>query len=124
MGFYLVGIIYATPASFSIHNGFSNKKRQSGQGVDKSINNFHDTGRFSSLIEPNRVYLPSPMVLNLTLLVLTFLPLVVNQILASFAGAIFDRGDLVMYNTLISAMYGVWSFVVAIIFVLYVFFGK
>ncbi|KAF9432444.1 hypothetical protein BGZ76_010798 [Entomortierella beljakovae] len=125
MGFYLVGIIYATPASFSTHNGFSSKKRRNSQGVDNNINNtFHDAGRFSSMMEPKRVYLPSPMVLNFTLLGLTFVPLVSNQILASFGGAAFDRGDMDMYNTMISAMYGVWAFVVAIIFVLYLFFGK
>ncbi|KAF9113447.1 hypothetical protein BGX27_001561 [Mortierella sp. AM989] len=125
MGFYLVGIIYATPASFSTHNGFSSKKRRSDQGVDNTANNnFHDAGRFSSMMEPKRVYLPSPMALNFTLLGLTFLPLVSNQILASFGGAAFDRGDMDMYNSMISAMYGVWAFVVAIIFVLYIFFGK
>ncbi|KAF9358482.1 hypothetical protein BGX26_001644 [Mortierella sp. AD094] len=125
MGFYLVGIIYATPASFSTHNGFSSKKRRSNQGIDNNVNNnFHDAGRFSSMMEPKRVYLPSPMVLNFTLLGLTFLPLVINQILASFGGAAFDRGDMDMYNNMISAMYGVWAFVVAIIFVLYIFFGK
>ncbi|KAF9993583.1 hypothetical protein BGZ79_001725 [Entomortierella chlamydospora] len=123
LGFYLVGIIYATPASFSTHNVFSSKKRHS-QGADNNVNNFHDASRFSSLMEPKRVYLPSPMVLNFTLLGLTFLPLVINQILASFGGVAFDRGDMDMYNIMISAMYGVWTFVVAIIFGLYIFFGK
>ncbi|KAF9312663.1 hypothetical protein BG003_006030 [Podila horticola] len=121
MGFYLVGIIYATPASFSTHNGFSSKKRRTSQG-DNFNNN--DTGRFSSMMEPKRVYLPTPMVLNFTLLGLTFLPLVANQILASFAGSAFDRDDMDLYSAMISAMYGVWAFVVAIIFVLYLFFGK
>ncbi|KAF9580824.1 hypothetical protein BGW38_002373 [Lunasporangiospora selenospora] len=124
MGFYLVGIIYATPASFSTHNGFSSKKRRASQGGDIHIDNNHTSGRFSSMMEPKRVYLPSPMILNFTLLGLTVLPLIANQILASFAGESFDRGDLDAYNALISAMYGVWSFVVAIIFVLYIFFGK
>ncbi|KAF9179069.1 hypothetical protein BGZ51_007268 [Haplosporangium sp. Z 767] len=124
MGFYLVGIIYATPASFSTHNSLSSKKRRSGQQNDFNTNDIHNAGRFSSMMEPKRVYLPSPMVLNFTLLGLTFLPLVVNQILASFAGAAFDRGDLDMYSKFISAMYGVWAFVVAVIFVLYLFFGK
>lgn len=76
------------------------------------------------MMEPKRVYLPTPMVLNFTLLGLTILPLIANQILASFAGAAFDRDDLELYNTLIAAMYFVWAFVVAIIFVLYLFFGK
>ncbi|KAI8353766.1 hypothetical protein B0O80DRAFT_529359 [Mortierella sp. GBAus27b] len=126
MGFYLVGIIYATPASFSTHNGFSSKKRRGSQGTDLThphiVNDY--ASRFSSMMEPKRVYLPSPMVLNFTLLGLTFLPLVVNQILASFGGAAFDRGDMTMYNNMISAMYGVWTLVVAIIFGLYLFFGK
>ncbi|KAG9327467.1 hypothetical protein KVV02_000416 [Mortierella alpina] len=122
MGFYLVGIIYATPASFSTHNSFSSKKRRS---TDFNHNNTtNDVGPFSSMMEPKRVYLPSPMVLNFTLLGLTFLPLLANQILASFAGSVFDQGDMDMYNYLISAMYGVWSVVVAVIFVLYIFFGK
>ncbi|KAF9306563.1 hypothetical protein BGZ74_005140 [Mortierella antarctica] len=121
MGFYLVGIIYATPASFSTHNGFSSKKRRTSQG-DNFNNN--DTGRFSSMMEPKRVYLPTPMVLNFTLLGLTILPLIANQILASFAGSAFDRDDMSLYSAMISAMYGVWAFVVAIIFVLYLFFGK
>ncbi|KAF9357368.1 hypothetical protein BGX34_009386 [Mortierella sp. NVP85] len=128
MGFYLVGIIYATPVSFSTHNGFSSKKRRNRQGTDLHIPNStiepHNAGRFSSMIEPKRVYLPTPMVLNFTLLGLTFLPLVTNQILASFAGAAFDHGDMKMYNNMISAMHGVWALVVAIIFVLYIFFGK
>ena len=126
MGFYLVGIIYATPASFSTHNGFSSKKRRSTQ-TDNFNNNaiqINDMGRFSSMMEPKRVYLPSPMVLNFTLLGLTVIPLIANQILASFAGVAFDRDDMDAYNNLIAAMYGVWSFVVAIIFVLYLFFGK
>ncbi|KAF9380721.1 hypothetical protein CPC16_010178 [Podila verticillata] len=122
MGFYLVGIIYATPASFSTHNGFSSKKRRTSQG--DNFNNNNDTGRFSSMMEPKRVYLPTPMVLNFTLLSLTFLPLIANQILASFAGSAFDRDDMDLYSAMISAMYGVWAFVVAIIFVLYLFFGK
>ncbi|KAG0025364.1 hypothetical protein BGZ82_010060 [Podila clonocystis] len=117
MGFYLVGIIYATPASFSTHNGFSSKKRRTSQG-DNFNNNNNDTGRFSSMMEPKRVYLPTPMVLNFTLLGLTFLPLIANQILASFAGSAFDRDDMDLYSAMISAMYGVWAFVVAIIFVL------
>ncbi|KAG0033823.1 hypothetical protein BGZ81_007152 [Podila clonocystis] len=123
MGFYLVGIIYATPASFSTHNGFSSKKRRTSQG-DNFNNNNNDTGRFSSMMEPKRVYLPTPMVLNFTLLGLTILPLIANQILASFAGSAFDRDDMDLYSAMISAMYGVWAFVVAIIFVLYLFFGK
>lgn len=122
MGFYLVGIIYATPASFSTHNSFSSKKRRSNDFNNTPTTN--DVGPFSSMMEPKRVYLPSPMVLNFTLLGLTFLPLLVNQILASFAGSVFDKGDMDMYNYLISAMYGVWSVVVAVIFVLYIFFGK
>ncbi|KAG0279533.1 hypothetical protein BGZ95_000904 [Linnemannia exigua] len=134
MGFYLVGIIYATPASFSTHNGFSSKKRRSSQGNDlhghhnninnNAANDLHNSGRFSSMMEPKRVYLPSPMVLNFTLLGLTIIPLITNQILASFAGAAFDRDDLDEYNSFICAMYGVWAFVAAIIFVLYIFFGK
>ncbi|KAF9986671.1 hypothetical protein BGZ65_006704, partial [Modicella reniformis] len=128
MGFYLVGIIYATPASFSTHNGFSSKKRRSTQkndfNIPHGINDPNNAGRFSSMMEPKRVYLPSPMVLNFTLLGLTLLPLVVNQILATFAGKAFDRGDMHMYNNMISAMYGVWALVVAVIFVLYIFFGK
>ncbi|KAI1310187.1 hypothetical protein EDD11_003894 [Mortierella claussenii] len=135
MGFYLVGIIYATPASFSTHNGFSSKKRRNSQGNDlnnnMNINNNYNyandpsyAGRFSSMMEPKRVYLPSPMALNFTLLGLTFVPMLANQILASFGGSAFDRGDMEMYNNMISAMYGVWAFVVAIIFVLYIFFGK
>ncbi|KAF9984333.1 hypothetical protein BGZ75_004096 [Mortierella antarctica] len=122
MGFYLVGIIYATPASFSTHNSFSSKKRRSNDFNHNNTTN--DVGPFSSMMEPKRVYLPSPMVLNFTLLGLTFLPLLANQILASFAGSVFDQGDMDMYNYLISAMYGVWSVVVAVIFVLYIFFGK
>ncbi|KAG0045650.1 hypothetical protein BGZ83_009111 [Gryganskiella cystojenkinii] len=127
MGFYLVGIIYATPASFSTHNGFSSKKRRSTQNDNFNNNAIqinNDMGRFSSMMEPKRVYLPTPMVLNFTLLGLTVLPLIANQILASFAGAAFDRDDMDVYNNLIAAMYGVWAFVVAIIFVLYLFFGK
>lgn len=122
LGFYLVGIIYATPASFSTHNGFSSKKRRSTQTTENYVTN--DSGRYSSMMEPKRVYLPSPMVLNFTLLGLTFMPLVANQILASFGGAAFDRGDMDMYNNMIAAMYGVWTLVVAVIFVLYIFFGK
>ncbi|KAF9385866.1 hypothetical protein CPB97_004388 [Podila verticillata] len=125
MGFYLVGIIYATPASFSTHNNA--KKRRVSQGGDLSgpaINEKGDYSHLTSMMAPKRIYLPTPMVLNLTLLGLILLPLITNQILASFAGAAFDRGDMRNYNTLISCMYGVWSFVVAIIFLLYVFFGK
>ncbi|KAG9068135.1 hypothetical protein KI688_011730 [Linnemannia hyalina] len=129
MGFYLVGIIYATPASFSTHNGFSSKKRRSND-LNNNTNNYnnahdlHNSGRFSSMMEPKRVYLPSPMVLNFTLLGLTIIPLITNQILASFAGAAFDRDELDLYNSFICAMYGVWAFVAAVIFVLYIFFGK
>ncbi|KAG0231100.1 hypothetical protein BGW42_000517 [Actinomortierella wolfii] len=125
MGFYLVGIIYATPASFSTHNGFS-KKRRSSQGDNmNSVNIFDDkNARLSSMMEPKRVYLPSPMVLNFTLLGLTIIPLTANQILASFAGVAFDRGEYDLYNSLIAAMYGVWTVVVVIIFALYIFFGK
>ncbi|KAF9406817.1 hypothetical protein BGZ94_002947 [Podila epigama] len=127
MGFYLVGIIYATPASFSTHNGFSSKKRRASQGDNfnnANNTNNNDMGRFSSMMEPKRVYLPTPMVLNFTLLGLTIIPLIANQILASFAGTAFDRNDMDMYGAMISAMYGVWALVVAIIFVLYIFFGK
>ncbi|KAK5827424.1 hypothetical protein F5H01DRAFT_331449 [Linnemannia elongata] len=55
---------------------------------------------------------------------LILLPLISNQILASFAGRAFDRGDFDLYNSLIAAMYGVWTFIVGVIFVLYIFFGK
>ncbi|KAF8915972.1 hypothetical protein BGZ58_005374, partial [Dissophora ornata] len=131
MGFYLVGIIYATPTSFSSrHHSFasSNKWRRSQDFNTSNFNNVNSEknqdGRLSSLMEPKRVYLPNPMVLNFTLLGLTVLPLITNQILASFAGAAFDRDDMKVYNALISAMYGVWTFVVGVIFVLYIFFGK
>lgn len=125
MGFYLVGIIYATPASFSTHNNA--KKRRVSQGGDlngPAIDEKNDYSHLTSMMALKRVYLPTPMVLNFTLLGLILLPLITNQILASFAGAAFDRGDMHNYNALISCMYGVWSFVVAIIFLLYVFFGK
>ncbi|KAG0052039.1 hypothetical protein BGZ89_003323 [Linnemannia elongata] len=80
MGFYLVGIIYATPASFSTHNGFSSKKRRSSQGNElNNHNNNHNNAH---------------------------------------------RDDLDQYNSFICAMYGVWAFVAAVIFVLYIFFGK
>ena len=123
MGFYLVGIIYATPASFSTNQ--SNKKRRSTQsaefdGLASSLEAKEVAGRMQS----KRVYLPTPMVLNFTLLGLTVLPLITNQILASLAGAAFDRGEFRVYRGILSAMYGVWTFVVAIIFLLYIFFGK
>ncbi|KAG0368103.1 hypothetical protein BGZ54_002674 [Gamsiella multidivaricata] len=125
MGFYLVGIIYATPVSFSTHNGFSSKESRNSQRDNlENADDIHSAGRFSSMMEPKHVYLPSPMVLNFTLLGLIFLPLVANQVLASFGGAAFDRGDMDMYNNMISAMYAVWVFVVAIILALYIFFGK
>lgn len=126
MGFYLVGIIYATPASFSTHNNNNAKKRRVSQGGDLSgpADEKDNYGHLTSMMAPKRVYLPTPMVLNFTLLGLILLPLITNQILASFAGAAFDRGDMQNYNSLISCMYLVWSFVVAIIFLLYVFFGK
>lgn len=128
MGFYLVGIIYATPASFSTHMIFtntSNKKRShsSYDFEDPSLDE-KTTERPTSMMEPKRVFLPTPMVLNFTLLGLTVVPLIANQILASFAGAAFDRDDLVAYANLIAAMHGVWAFVAGVIFVLYVFFGK
>ncbi|KAG0312579.1 hypothetical protein BGZ99_009380 [Dissophora globulifera] len=133
MGFYLVGIIYATPASFSSSSQrafvSSTRKRRSNE-FDRRPDNNTNSGsaekdrRLASLIEHKRVYLPKPMVLNLTLLGLIVLPLITNQILATFAGAAFDRNDLVAYNRLISAMYGVWAIVVGVIFVLYIFFGK
>ncbi|KAF9084329.1 hypothetical protein BGX23_010608 [Mortierella sp. AD031] len=123
MGFYLVGIIYATPASFST----STKKHRSSHELGATpTTNYNDksAGRLSSLMGPKRVYLPTPMVLNFTLAGLILLPLISNQILASFAGQAFDRNDMDFYNSLISAMYGVWAFVVGVIFVLYIFFGK
>ncbi|KAF9987834.1 hypothetical protein BGZ75_010383 [Mortierella antarctica] len=128
MGFYLVGIIYATPASFSTHMIFtntSNKKRShsSYDFEDPSLDE-KTAERPTSMMEPKRVFLPTPMVLNFTLLGLTVVPLIANQILASFAGAAFDRDDLVAYANLIAAMHGVWAFVAGVIFVLYVFFGK
>ncbi|KAF9583175.1 hypothetical protein BGW38_010095 [Lunasporangiospora selenospora] len=128
MGFYLVGIIYATPATFSTHNMASNngKKRRTGHRDDfeKEGGPNVNHGRITSMMEPKRVILPSPMVLNFTLLGLTVLPLVTNQILASFAGDAFDMGNMELYGSLISAMYGVWTTVVVIIFGLYIFFGK
>ncbi|KAF9215407.1 hypothetical protein BGZ59_001467 [Podila verticillata] len=105
MGFYLVGIIYATPASFSTHNNV--KKRRVSQGGDLSgpaIDEKGGYGHLTSMMAPKRVYLPTPMVLNLTLLGLILLPLITNQILASFAGAAFDSGDMRSYNTLISCI--------------------
>ncbi|KAG9071874.1 hypothetical protein KI688_006091 [Linnemannia hyalina] len=124
MGFYLVGIIYATPASFST----TSKKRRASHELESqsptTLINEKNVGRLSSLMGPKRVYLPTPMVLNLTLMGLILLPLISNQILASFAGRAFDRGDFDLYNSLIAAMYGVWSFIVGVIFVLYIFFGK
>ncbi|KAF8952176.1 hypothetical protein BGZ52_007628 [Haplosporangium bisporale] len=84
MGFYLVGIIYATPASFSTHNNV--KKRRVSQGGDLSgpaIDEKGGYGHLTSMMAPKRVYLPTPMVLNLTLLGLILLPLITNQILAS-----------------------------------------
>ncbi|KAG0070921.1 hypothetical protein BGZ89_012072 [Linnemannia elongata] len=124
MGFYLVGIIYATPASFST----TSKKRRASHELESqsstTLTNDKNVGRLSSLMGPKRVYLPTPMVLNLTLMGLILLPLISNQILASFAGRAFDRGDFDLYNSLIAAMYGVWTFIVGVIFVLYIFFGK
>jgi hypothetical protein len=122
MGFYLVGIIYATPASFSTNQ--SNKKRRSAQGVDFDSSNLGGHESKENLLQSKRIFLPTPMVLNFTLVGLTLFPLITNQILASLAGSAFDRGDSKRYSALLSAMYGVWSFVVAIIFILYIFFGK
>ncbi|KAG0345634.1 hypothetical protein BG004_003445 [Podila humilis] len=125
MGFYLVGIIYATPASFSTHNIVKKRQRASlGGTLSGPAEDKENYSHLSSAISPKRVYLPSPMVLNFTLLGLTIVPLITNQILAAFAGAAFERGDMKRYNAFIASMYGVWSFVVAIIFMLYVFFGK
>lgn len=124
MGFYLVGIIYATPASFST----TSKKRRASRELESqsptTLTDDKNVGRLSSLMGPKRVYLPTPMVLNLTLMGLILLPLISNQILATFAGRAFDRGDFDLYNSLIAAMYGVWTFIVGVIFVLYIFFGK
>ncbi|KAF9997140.1 hypothetical protein BGZ79_009139 [Entomortierella chlamydospora] len=75
-------------------------------------------------MEPKRVYLPKPMALNFTLLGLIILPLVSSQILASFAGAAYDRGEMSLYSSLISSMYAIWASVAFVIFVLYIFFGK
>lgn len=125
MGFYLVGIIYATPASFSTSQ--SNKKRRSTQSAEFDgglPGGSLEAKEAANRMQSNRVYLPTPMVLNFTLLGLTVLPLVTNQILASLAGEAFDRGELTVYRGILSAMYGVWTFVVAIIFLLYIFFGK
>ncbi|GJJ78110.1 hypothetical protein EMPS_10469 [Entomortierella parvispora] len=125
MGFYLVGIIYATPASFSTNQ--SNKKRRSTQSAEFDgvlPGGTLDEKEAANRMQSKRVYLPTPMVLNFTLLGLTLLPLVTNQILASLAGAAFDRGESKLYRGILSAMYGVWTFVVAIIFLLYIFFGK
>jgi len=125
MGFYLVGIIYATPASFSTNQ--SNKKRRSTQSAEFDgglVGGSLEAKEAASRMQSKRVYLPTPMVLNLTLLGLTVLPLITNQILASLAGAAFDRGESGVYRGILSAMYGVWTFVVAIIFLLYIFFGK
>ncbi|KAI1314329.1 hypothetical protein EDD11_002270 [Mortierella claussenii] len=137
MGFYLVGIIYATPASFSsaqnTSSAFANYKRRRRShelGLNDSNNTLADGstkpegGAGLAAIEQKRVYLPKPMVLNFTLLGLIVLPLIANQILASFAGQAYDQGDTDTYNALISAIYGVWTLVVAVIFVLYIFFGK
>ncbi|KAG0360847.1 hypothetical protein BGZ54_009343 [Gamsiella multidivaricata] len=128
MGFYLVGIIYATPASFSSHGTFFNKKRRSNEfdslSSRSSLHRLGDKNEGRHVIEPKRIYLPKPMVLNFTLLGMIVLPLIVNQILALFAGASFDRGDIKVYGSLIAAMYGVWTFIVGVIFVLYLFFGK
>ncbi|KAG0321491.1 hypothetical protein BGZ97_011136 [Linnemannia gamsii] len=122
MGFYLVGIIYATPASFST----STKKRRASHELESptTLTNDKNAGRLNSLMGPKRVFLPTPMVLNLTLMGLILLPLITNQILASFAGRAFDSGDFDLYNSLIAAIYGVWTFIVGVIFVLYIFFGK
>ncbi|KAG0215823.1 hypothetical protein BGX31_000776 [Mortierella sp. GBA43] len=174
MGFYLVGIIYATPASFSSNNSYSKKRRShdfdahknnnsnntsisttvtgglaaalglgagSGAGSgggsaaspgaatvtpagDSSTTLNKEGGLNNVQMESKRVYLPKPMVLNFTLIGMIVLPLITNQILASFAGAAFDRGQMEAYSKLISAMYGVWTVVVIVIFVLYIFFGK
>ncbi|KAF9425382.1 hypothetical protein BGZ94_007574 [Podila epigama] len=105
MGFYLVGIIYATPASFSTHNNSSKKRRVSqGGGLSGPAEEKGNYSHLTSMLAPKRVFLPTPMVLNFTLLGLIVLPLVTNQILASFAGAEFDRGNMKQYNALISAM--------------------
>jgi len=126
MGFYLVGIIYATPASFPT----TSKKRrisrelEAQQSSPTTLTNDKNASRLSSLMDPKRVYLPTPMVLNFTLVGLILLPLISNQILASFAGHAFDHHDFEAYNSLISAMYGVWTFIVIVIFALYIFFGK
>lgn len=134
MGFYLVGIIYATPASFSSQNSYSKKRRSQDFDANKTTegtarggndNNDDKEGHLNNVqMETKRVYLPKPMVLNLTLVGMIVLPLVTNQILASFAGSAYDRGDMEVYNKLISAMYGVWTAVVIVIFALYIFFGK
>ncbi|KAG0258828.1 hypothetical protein BG011_003049 [Mortierella polycephala] len=135
MGFYLVGIIYATPASFSSYCSFTTRNKRTGPSEEPDSASSATTAtttaandkfaeHLAHIMEPKRVYLPTPMVLNFTLLGLTIIPLIANQILASFAGAAYDRGSLHTYGSLISAMYGIWAFVVGIIFVLYVFFGK
>ncbi|KAF9355209.1 hypothetical protein BGX26_006859 [Mortierella sp. AD094] len=127
MGFYLVGIIYATPASFSSHHSStfpSNKKRRSHEFDDGLSGSEKHENRLSSMMEPKRVYLPKPMVLNFMLLGLIILPLISSQILASFAGTAYDRGEVNLYSSLVSAMYAVWAFVALVIFVLYIFFGK
>ncbi|KAF9113444.1 hypothetical protein BGX27_001557 [Mortierella sp. AM989] len=126
MGFYLVGIIYATPASFSSHqnNTFPGSKKRRSHEFEDVLSDEKEENRLSSIIESKRVYLPKPMVLNFTLLGLIILPLISNQILASFAGPAFDRGDMKLYGSLISAMYGVWACVAFVIFLLYIFFGK
>ncbi|KAG0081182.1 hypothetical protein BGZ90_009827 [Linnemannia elongata] len=104
------------------------KKRRASHELESqsptTLTNDKNVGRLSSLMGPKRVYLPTPMVLNLTLMGLILLPLISNQILASFAGRAFDRGDFDLYNSLIAAMYGVWTFIVGVIFVLYIFFGN
>ncbi|KAG0048758.1 hypothetical protein BGZ83_006315 [Gryganskiella cystojenkinii] len=102
MGFYLVGIIYATPASFSTNH--SNKKRRSAQSIEFDGNLESKEGANDRMLQSKRVYLPTPMVLNFTLLGLTVLPLITNQILASLAGEAFDRGDSKLYSALLSAM--------------------
>ncbi|KAF9194733.1 hypothetical protein BGZ51_007962 [Haplosporangium sp. Z 767] len=133
MGFYLVGIIYATPASFSSYRSLTNRNKRTrpSQEPDSASNTATTTttsDKFAEhlalIMEPKRVYLPTPMVLNFTLFELAIIPLIVNQTLASFAGSAYDRGNLHTYGSLISAMYGIWVLVVDIIFALYIFFGK
>ncbi|KAL1919447.1 uncharacterized protein VTP21DRAFT_2140 [Calcarisporiella thermophila] len=94
--FYLTGLIFATPHSYS------------------------DIELSSS----GTPFLPTPSQLTAIMFTLVSLPFLLNQGLAIAAGFAYDKGDIEGHNNFVTGLYLMWAVFIVVMFSFYIFFGR